>query len=75
MPALVGQLPDVGLFLQRGFDLDSIRRKIALPACVVDMSHRGTVDGAEHGFVCEVDHDAVMGMHPDLAGNSAKTIK
>lgn len=28
-------------------------------------AHRGTHDGSESGFVCEVCHDGIMGIHPD----------
>jgi hypothetical protein len=48
-------------------DLAAIRKKIPLAECVANHIHRGTVDGAEQGFVCAADHDALMGAHPDCA--------
>jgi len=48
-------------------DVDSLKSRFNLPACVVVHSHRGTHDGAEHGLVCQADHDALMGSHPELA--------
>jgi hypothetical protein len=55
-------------------DLASMRRKLNLPECVEDFVHRGTVDGAEQGFVCKLDHDGVMGMHPDVAPENTRHI-
>ena len=46
---------------------DALRRRFDLPACVQDHVHRGTHDGQEAGFVCTMDHDGVMGLHPDVA--------
>jgi hypothetical protein len=46
------------------FNRPLVRERIALPACVVDHEHRGTHDGQEAGFVCELCHDAIMGSHP-----------
>lgn len=48
-------------------DVESLKSRFNLPACVVVHSHRGTHDGAEHGLVCQADHDALMGAHPELA--------
>jgi hypothetical protein len=48
-------------------DAQSLKARLGLADCVVVHSHRGTVDGAEQGLVCETDHDAVMGAHPDVA--------
>lgn len=45
-------------------DLRSLRQRFALPSCVVDHEHRGTHDGREAGFVCELCHDGIMGHHP-----------
>jgi hypothetical protein len=47
-------------------DREAIRARLSLASCVLDHEHRGTVEGAEAGFVCEVDQDAIMGVHPDL---------
>jgi hypothetical protein len=56
-------------------DLAAIRKKIPLAECVVDHVHRGTVDGAEQGFVCSEHHDGVMGAHPDVAPDGARRIE
>lgn len=55
-------------------DLKSLRARLLLPAFVVDHVHKGTVDGAEQGLVCSIDHDAVMGLHPDLAPATARVL-
>jgi hypothetical protein len=47
-------------------DQKVIRQKFALPECVKDHAHRGTHDGQEAGFVCELHHDAVMGYYPGV---------
>jgi hypothetical protein len=49
-------------------DVESLKSRFGLPECVVVHSHRGTHDGAEHGLVCQADHDALMGVHPEVAG-------
>ena len=46
-------------------DLPLLRMKFSLDARVTDHVHRGTHDGSEAGFVCNVHWDAVMGLHPD----------
>ena len=46
-------------------DLESLRQRLELPACVVDHVHRGTHDGQEQGFVCREHEDAIMGLHPE----------
>lgn len=51
-------------------DLASVRARLAFAACVEDHIHRGTHDGAEAGFVCNACKDAVMGRHPDVAGDA-----
>ena len=55
-------------------DVDTLRHRLRLADCVDLHRHRGTVDGAEQGLVCRVDHDAVMGVHPDLAGSGTPVI-
>ena len=50
-------------------DLASLRARLHLAPVVADHVHRGTHDGAEAGFVCQEHHDAIMGLHPDLAGD------
>jgi hypothetical protein len=44
--------------------LPELRKRFPLAACVVDHVHRGTHDGSEAGFVCNLHNDAVMGVHP-----------
>ncbi len=51
-------------------DLATLRTRFDFAPCVVDHIHRGTHDGSEAGFVCGECHDAVMGRHPDLAGDT-----
>jgi hypothetical protein len=48
--------------------LPELRKRFSLASCVVDHVHRGTHDGSESGFVCNLHNDAVMGVHPDVAG-------
>ena len=55
-------------------DVDALKSRLHLPACVEAHRHRGTVDGAEQGLVCRIDHDAVMGMHPEVAGPGTRVI-
>ncbi len=43
-------------------DIAGIRRAFALADCVRDHTHPGTHDGQEHGLVCDLCHDAVMGL-------------
>lgn len=45
-------------------DLEALRARFAFAPCVVDHVHRGTHDGSEAGFACELCHDAIMGAHP-----------
>lgn len=49
-------------------DLEALRSRFALDACVEDHVHRGTHDGSERGFVCSRCHDAVMGRHDPAPG-------
>jgi hypothetical protein len=51
-------------------DPESLKTRFQLPDFVTVHSHRGTVDGAEQGLVCSIDHDALMGLHPDLAAST-----
>lgn len=47
---------------------EAIRRKFAFAPCVQDHAHRGTHDGQEAGFVCDIHNDGIMGRHPDDSG-------
>jgi tetratricopeptide repeat protein len=51
-------------------DTESLKSRFNLPDFIVTHSHRGTHDGAEHGLVCQQDCDALMGVHPELAGGA-----
>jgi hypothetical protein len=55
-------------------DAEALRKKFNLPDFVSVHTHRGTHDGSEHGLVCNVDHDALMGLHPDDA-QTARVVK
>ena len=48
-------------------DLGELRTRLALPDFVEDYSHLGRQDGAEHGLWCARCHDAVVGIHPEVA--------
>lgn len=48
----------------------AIRQAFPLADCVKDHAHRGTHDGQESGFVCEIHKDAVMGLYPGVSGNA-----
>src|SRR5690606_33215024 len=54
--------------------LEAIRRTYGLAECVKDHAHRGTHDGQEAGFVCEVHKDAIMGHHPDVRPNAKRFV-
>ena len=58
-----------------GFLGSNLAIRLLLPACVEIHRHRGTVDGAEQGLVCTIDHDAVMGMHPDVAPAATRVVR
>lgn len=49
-------------------DTGRIRGAFVLPACVRDHTHLGTHDGQEHGLVCDLCHDALMGLPRPIAG-------
>jgi hypothetical protein len=51
-------------------DAAALKARFRLPEFVIVHSHRGTHDGSEHGLVCERDHDALIGLHPDLAAGA-----
>jgi hypothetical protein len=50
-------------------DVDAVRRRFALDACVTEHSHHGTHDGEERGLVCKQCHDGVMGRLAPIAGS------
>ncbi len=56
-------------------DVDVLKARLNLPACVEAHRHRGTVDGAEQGLVCTIDYDAVMGLHPDVAPATTRWLR
>lgn len=45
-------------------DLDGLRRRFGLGAEVSDHANHDPRSGTEHGFVCTVHHDGVMGNLP-----------
>lgn len=49
-------------------DTARIRRAFALAECVHDHTHRGTLDGQEHGLACELCDDALMGLADPVPG-------
>lgn len=49
-------------------DTRRIRERFELPGVVRDHTHRGTHDGQEHGLVCELCHDGLMGLPEATAG-------
>ena len=49
-------------------DTRRIRERFGLPEAVRDHTHRGTHDGQEHGLVCDLCHDALMGLPDPVAG-------
>lgn len=51
-------------------DTGRIRERFGLPSFVRDHSHRGTHDGQEHGLVCGICHDALMGFADAQAGKA-----
>ena len=51
-------------------DAEALRQRFHLPEFVKVHTHRGTHDGSEHGLVCERDHDALIGVHPDDAATA-----
>ena len=55
-------------------DAEALKGRLHLADCVEVHSHRGTVDGAEHGLVCKTDFDGVMGIHPEMAGGAIPRI-
>lgn len=55
-------------------DAEALKKKFSLPDFVSVHTHRGTHDGSEHGLVCERHHDALIGVHPDLA-ETARVIR
>ena len=54
--------------------LEQIRKRFRFADCVKDHTHRGTHDGQESGFFCEIHKDGVMGHHPDVAPNAKRFI-
>lgn len=48
-------------------DVDAIRKRLALPACVVEHVNDDPKSGRERGLVCTIDHDAIMGMPDESA--------
>lgn len=51
------------IFVDGYLDIDAIAAKQTLPASVRPHAHRGTHDGEERGFVCDLCHDGIMGLY------------
>lgn len=47
-----------------------IRERFRVPSVVHDHTHRGTHDGNEHGLVCSICHDAVVGLVDPTPGKA-----
>ncbi len=52
----------------------AIRKAFSLAQCVKDHAHRGTHDGEEAGFVCEIHKDGIIGHHPDARPDAKRFI-
>lgn len=50
----------------------AIRQAFALADCVKDHVHRGTHDGQEAGFVCQIHKDGVMGHYPGALASAPR---
>jgi hypothetical protein len=44
-------------------DIEAVRKRFSLAACVHDHIHRGTHDGQERGLECTECHDGIMGSY------------
>jgi len=55
-------------------DAESLIKGLSVDPCVQIHDHRGTHDGSEHGVVCTIHHDGIMGPHPADAPRTAKTV-
>ena len=53
---------------------DAVRIAFGRAECVRDHAHRGTHDGQESGFVCEVHKDGIMGHHPGVRPDAKRFI-
>jgi len=53
---------------------DLVRTAFAFEECVKVYAHRGTHDGQESGFVCEIHKDGIMGHHPDVRRDGKRFI-
>ena len=49
-------------------DTGRLRARFRLSDTVHDHNHRGTHDGQEHGLVCTLCHDGLMGLLEPMAG-------
>lgn len=49
-------------------DRPELRKKFAIPECVVDYEHIGTHEGSEAGFYCEIHQDGIMGLNEKAIG-------
>ena len=56
------------VYLDCFLETEAVRSRFTFADCVHDYSHRGTHDGQERGFVCDLCHDAIMGRYEASAG-------
>ena len=50
-------------------DAISLSQRLHLAECVEIHKHLGTHDGNEYGFYCNVHHDGIMGVPPEMAND------
>jgi hypothetical protein len=55
------------IYFDAVLDCDALRKKFNLPESVELHANDDPRSGREKGLVCSVDHDAVMGIHPEDA--------
>ena len=48
-------------------DCEALIQRLKMEACVTVHSNDDPRSGLEKGLVCDVDHDAIIGVHPSVA--------
>ena len=56
------------VYIDGYLDTHRIRARFSLAAAVRDHTHRGTHDGQEHGLVCDLCQDGLMGLPDPIPG-------
>ena len=60
------------IYYQVLLDCEALRKRFKLPDCVEIHANDDPRSGREKGLVCSVDHDGIIGRHPeDAKGASA----